>query len=41
MVANEDTYRKSIENALSSVKGLNMEEGVGNFTGKMIGAKCF
>jgi hypothetical protein len=39
--ANENIYHKSLEKALKNVDGLNMQEVVGMFTGKQIGATYF
>ena len=41
MDVNKDIYRKSIGKALTRDEGLNIEEAVGNFTGKKIGATFF
>jgi hypothetical protein len=41
MDTNENIYKKSIGQSLTSVKGLNMQEVVGEFTGKKIGPTFF
>ena len=40
-VNEDDIYRGSIGKALTNEDGLDMEEAVGNFTGKKIGATFF
>ncbi len=39
--ANENIYHESLGKALTNVDGLNMQEVVGTFMGKQIGATCF
>ncbi len=41
MDANKNIYRKAIRQSLTSVEGLNMQEVVGEFTGKKIGPTFF
>ena len=41
MDINKDIHKKSIGKALTSAEGMNMEEAVGNFTGKKLGATFF
>ena len=41
MDANEDIYKKSLGKSITAIDGLNMNEVVGNFTGKKIGATLF
>jgi hypothetical protein len=41
MDANENIYKKSIRRTLTSIEGLNMNEVVGEFTGKKIGPTFF
>ncbi len=38
---NEDVYRKSIGEALTTIDGLAMVDVVGEFTGKLIGPTYF
>ena len=41
MDANKDIYRKSLGKSITERDGLNMNEVVGTFTGKTIGATLF
>jgi hypothetical protein len=41
MDTNEDIYKKSIGQSLTSIEGLNMKEFAGEFTGKKIGPTFF
>ena len=41
MDANEDIYKKSLGKSITTRYGLNMNEVVGTFTGKKIGATFF
>jgi hypothetical protein len=41
MAANENIYKKTIGQSLTSVEGLNMQDVVGGFTGKKIGPMFF